>query len=224
MFFAPPLNTTITIENDGSINLTNAPIHRVGDTYTLTGNIVNETISIQKDNIILNGNGYSIEEVGNGFVYAYEAIDLQNVTNVTIESFRVDSFWQPIQAHDSLNVQIKANNLTNCGSEAIRFDSCNNSVIAHNILEGTIDIDNNYDEGESTNNTIIGNTLYDASEGIQIYGSSNNVISDNVLTNVYDDIGIDGNSSTISNNIIINELKAFMQAETHPFLAIPSIT
>ena len=61
------MTTTIAIESDGSINSTVAPIQRVGDTYTLTGNIVNETISIQKDNIVLNGDGYTIEGFGNGF-------------------------------------------------------------------------------------------------------------------------------------------------------------
>jgi parallel beta-helix repeat protein len=173
----------------------------------LTGNIVNETISIQKDNIMLNGGGYTLEGFGNGFAYDYEAIDLQNVTNVTVVNFNLDSFWQPIQAHNSLNLQIKANNLTNCASEAISFDSCNNSVIAGNNLEGTICITNIYGEGESTNNTIIGNTLYDAAEGIQISDSSNNVISDNKLTNIYDNIGIDGDSNIISNNTIINGIE-----------------
>jgi parallel beta-helix repeat protein len=97
--------------------------------------------------------------------------------------------------------------LTNCASEAISFDSCNNSVIAGNNLEGTICITNIYGEGESTNNTIIGNTLYDAAEGIQISDSSNNVISDNKLTNIYDNIGIDGDSNIISNNTIINGIE-----------------
>jgi parallel beta-helix repeat protein len=201
------MHTTIAIENDGSINSTSAAIQRIGNIYTLTGNIVNETISIQKDNIILNGGGYTLEGFGTGFVYAYEAIDLQNVTNVTVENFNLDSFWQPIQAHDSLNLQIKANNLTNCPSYAISFDSCNNSVIAGNNLEGTIYITNIYGDGESTNNIIIGNTISDVAEGIQISESSHNVISDNILTNVYDNIGVDGNSSVISNNIIINGIE-----------------
>lgn len=207
VFYAPPMTTTIAIESDGSVNSTVAPIQRIGDIYTLTGNIVNETISIQKDNIVLNGDGYTIEGFSNGFAYAYEAIDLQNVTNVTVENFNVDSFWQPIQAHDSLDLQIKANNLTNCASIAISFDSCNNSVISGNILEGTIGITNIYGDGESTNNTIIGNSLFDVAEGIQISGSSYNVISGNTLTDVYDNIGVDGNSSVISNNIMINGIE-----------------
>ncbi len=205
VYFAPPMNTTIAIENDGSINSTTAPIQRVGDTYTVTANIVNETILIQKDNIVLNGDGHTLEGFGSGFVWAYEAIDLQNVKNVTVENFDVDSFWQPIQAHDSLNFQIKDNNLTNCGSEAIMLDSCNGSVVSGNILEGSIDIFNGV--AQSATNAITGNTLYDAAEGIQIYGSSFNIISGNLLTNIYDNIGVDGNSSVISNNVMLNGIE-----------------
>ena len=192
----------ITIGPDGSINSTTAPIRRVGDTYTLTADIINQTIIIQKDNIVLNGAGYTLGGFGHGyFSYAFEAIDLQGVKNVTVENFAITSFWRPIQAHNSLNLRINSNNLTDCPSVAITFDSVNNSVIANNFLAGTIDL---WGNGGSQNNTIVGNTLSNIAEGIQIYGSNGNTITGNTLTNVYDSIGVSGNSTEISNNIIIN--------------------
>ena len=137
-------------------------------------------------------------------LYAFEAIDLQGVKNVTVENFNITSFWQPIQARDCVNLQIKANTLTDCPSVAINFDSVNNSVIADNFLAGTIDV---WGDGESSNNTIIGNIISNVAEGIQIYGSSHNVITGNILTNVYDSIGVAGNSTVISNNIIVNGIE-----------------
>ena len=67
-FFAPSLEG-IAIEPDGSINSTTAPIQRVGNTYTLTGDIINKTIVVQRDNIILNGDGHLLEGFSQRFCY-----------------------------------------------------------------------------------------------------------------------------------------------------------
>jgi hypothetical protein len=50
----------IHIRNDGSVEPATAPIEKTGSLYKLTGNIVLYTIEIQRDNIVLDGAGYSI--------------------------------------------------------------------------------------------------------------------------------------------------------------------
>lgn len=51
----------IYIRNDGSVEPATAPIERTGNLYKLTDNILLYTIEIQRDNIILDGAGSSVE-------------------------------------------------------------------------------------------------------------------------------------------------------------------
>lgn len=51
--------TTIFIEPDGSVNPATVPILRNGDVYTFTDNVY-DPILVQKSNITLDGNGYSL--------------------------------------------------------------------------------------------------------------------------------------------------------------------
>ena len=49
----------ITINADGSVTPSTAPIQQVGDTYILTSNIVG-TIAIQRNNAVFDGNDHTI--------------------------------------------------------------------------------------------------------------------------------------------------------------------
>jgi hypothetical protein len=51
----------ITIKDDGSIEPSTAPIRRVGDTYTLTGNIFDNSIVVQRSNIVIDGTNYLLQ-------------------------------------------------------------------------------------------------------------------------------------------------------------------
>jgi hypothetical protein len=76
---------TITINADGSINPSTAPILTADNvTYTLTGNITAANVDgivIERDNIVLNGAGYTILGSGSG-----NGITLENMSNVTINN------------------------------------------------------------------------------------------------------------------------------------------
>ncbi len=63
--FIPLPEPAFTIKSDGSIDPPTAPIHRDGDVYTFTDNIVGYTIIVEKDDIILDGGGYTLEGYGN---------------------------------------------------------------------------------------------------------------------------------------------------------------
>ena len=61
---------TIYIRADGSIDPPTAPIQRDGDIYTLTGNINSDTdgIVIERNNMTLDGAGYTLQGTGNVYV------------------------------------------------------------------------------------------------------------------------------------------------------------
>ena len=54
---------TVYIRADGSIDPPDAPIQRVGDIYTLTGNITSsgDGIVVERDGVIIEGSGYTLE-------------------------------------------------------------------------------------------------------------------------------------------------------------------
>jgi hypothetical protein len=73
VFKVPPVRaegTTITINADGSITPSTAPISTVDNIiYTFTGNINYPTyngIVVERSNIIINGNGYAVQRNNDG--------------------------------------------------------------------------------------------------------------------------------------------------------------
>jgi len=68
---------TIYIRADGSVEPSTAPIRRDGNTYTFTGDIYG-LIVVEKDNIVINGAGYTLQGAGSG-----TGIDLSGRTDVT---------------------------------------------------------------------------------------------------------------------------------------------
>lgn len=72
----------VIVRSDGSIDPSSAPIQKSGETYTFldsfTGNI-----TIQKDNIVLDGAGFEINTTGIGTETAI-GVDLSFRSNVTV--------------------------------------------------------------------------------------------------------------------------------------------
>ena len=56
----------ITINADGSVTPSTAPIQQAGNVYTLTSN-VNGSITVERNNMILDGNGYTVS--GGSFIW-----------------------------------------------------------------------------------------------------------------------------------------------------------
>jgi hypothetical protein len=78
---------TVTIKSDGSVNPSTAPIQRIGNLYTFTGNL-NGPLLIDKNNIVIDGADYTL--LGNGTINglyirtSQTGISLTGRTNVTI--------------------------------------------------------------------------------------------------------------------------------------------
>ncbi len=101
--FIPLPEPAFTIKSDGSIDPPTAPIHRDGDVYTFTDNIVGYTIIVEKDDIILDGGGYTLEGYGNEGNFTLKGyadptgILIIHQFGITIRNMKISGFTYGIQ-------------------------------------------------------------------------------------------------------------------------------
>lgn len=173
---------TIYIRADGSIDPPDAPIQRNADLYTLTNNITSDAdgIVIERNNMILDGDGYTIQGIG---AKDYIGVDLSGRKNVTIRNLKIELFFLGIYLCDSSNSSIIGNNITGSSSNGISLclDSMHNTVSGNSITA-------NNDDGISlfgcSNNCLNGNNITaNGNHGIRLSESSNNVVKDNIMVN-----------------------------------------
>jgi parallel beta-helix repeat protein len=221
----PPSLPSIYIRSDGTVDPP-AAIQRIGEVYTFTGNITDRTLEIQRDNIVVDGAGYTLQgnTSGNG-------IKLTNRTGVTIKNLELKQFRTCINIHSSSNIIIIGNTITDNGN-AIAFDSSVNNRIkgnkiagnhvaillynasSHNSIIGN-SIENNgngiwseFNPSPSSDNNIIGNNVSENTNfGILLRSSSNDLVEGNRVENNEDGIFLSGSAcqhNTIVDNNIAN--------------------
>jgi parallel beta-helix repeat protein len=160
-------NTIIYIGPNGSVfssseNVT-IPIQRVGDFYTFNDNIYYSSLVVQRDNIVVDGAGYSIsgmDAVGIG-------IDLSGTSNVTIENVHVTGVF-------FLGIYV-----FNCSSNTITGNTVTNSILG-------IMVEN------ASSNIVSANNLTRNDNGISVYFSSKNELRDNIMYNNRYNFGVYG--------------------------------
>jgi parallel beta-helix repeat protein len=183
----------IYITRDGNVDPATAPIERTGNFYKLTGNIILQTIEIQRDNIVLDGSYYLIQgnkswmgtaprwgDAGNN------GIIMAGRNNVTITRLIIEKCTAGIRISNSSQISVYRNMFTN---ETAAMYTPKGVAIQDSSL---VQIENNSftNAGSAivcngTNNTIKGNTIAGGGVGnidgsIAIVGSSN-IISDNKI-------------------------------------------
>ncbi|MGB9135179.1 MAG: NosD domain-containing protein, partial [Candidatus Bathyarchaeia archaeon] len=122
---------TIYIRADGGIDPATAPISTADNvTYTLTGN-VNDSIVVERDNIVLDGVGYMVE--GTGASYP-KGIDLSGRSNVTIKNMEIKTFYYGIWLSYSTNNTISVNSIANNDVGIWLYSSSNNNIISGNNI------------------------------------------------------------------------------------------
>jgi len=170
---------TIYIRADGSVEGTDK-IQRDGNIYTFTDNIVNQSIVVEKDNIVVDGAGYTLE--GDGTI---ESIWLENRRNVTIKNMQITHFGNGIWIMGNCkNNAIIGNNITDIGHET----AANGIWVSFG----------------ASNNTISGNNITNNYVGIYVYMGGDNIISENYITANGLGVWISGGSNRIIRNDIIN--------------------
>jgi len=127
---------TIYIRADGSIDPPTALIQRNGDVYTLTGNITSDAhgIVVEKDNIVVDGAGYTVEGMMEGASES-KGIDLSSRINVTVTNIKITSFSYSygIYLYSSSNNSISGNSITANWWGLLLYSSSNNSINGNNI-------------------------------------------------------------------------------------------
>jgi parallel beta-helix repeat protein len=186
---------TIYIRNDGSVAPSDAPISSVDNiTYTLTNNIYDNSIIVERDNIIVDGAGYILQGMEEG-----TGISLWARTNVTIKNMHIKALDNGILLSGSSNNNVSGNTITSNGDGIRLHDSSNNNSICRNNLENNLAgiwlfgsyynglHGNNIRASEeygialfySLDNIVSGNKVTANSYGIFLYASSNNSIYHN---------------------------------------------
>lgn len=146
---------TTYIRADGSIDPPTAPISTIDNvTYTLTDNIISDGdgIVVERDNIVADGVGYTLQGTGSG-----TGIDLSYRSNVTIKNMKIKSF--------------------RIGVDLFSFSSNYNSIVGNSITNTNYGI---WLTESSNYNSIIGNNIKaNNRNGIGLRWSSNNSIYHN---------------------------------------------
>ena len=147
---------TIYIRADGSVDPSTAPVSSVDNvTYTFTSNIY-DSIVVQRDNIVINGAGYTAQGTGSG-----KGIDLMWRSNVTVENMTITTFYD--------------------GGIGLDYSSSGNNICGNNITNN-----HQYGialGGYSSHNVISGNNITGSTYGIELYEDSDNIISGSNITN-----------------------------------------
>jgi len=179
---------TIYIRSDGSVDPSNASIQVIGNLYTLTDNI-NGSIVVEKDNIVVNGAGYTLQGTRNG-----TGIDLSGVRNVTVQNFVIKQFFNGIYIRrgeyaESGNITVSGNNVANNDNGIQLVSSLNNIISGNNVTSngnGILLI------SASNNNTVSGNNVKNNTRGIWLYDSAYNVLTNNRMHNNTYNFGAEG--------------------------------
>jgi parallel beta-helix repeat protein len=191
----------IYINADGSIAPPTAPIDRAGDYYTLTGSISATTdgIIIQKNDIVLDGNGYAVQGAQ---AQNSRGVGLSEITSMTIKNLQIDGFtfgvWLNYSSGNSLSGNIIASN----DNGILMEYSSNNSVSGNNI---TADSACGIRLDVSSNNTIFGNNITNSGHAVWLDHSLNNNVSENNITSNFGGILL---ADCTNNSISRNTMKA----------------
>ena len=204
---------TIYLRADGSIDPPDAPISTFDNvTYTLTGNVTSDAdgIVVLRDNIVVNGAGFTVE--GTGAEY-YSGIYFSEIGNVTIQNTNIENFHYGIQSNSSSNNSISGNNIINNSVFGILLisSSSNNTISGNNITNNS---NNGIDLDSSSNNSISGNNITSSGIGIELHGSSdyNGINGNNIANNGYYGIRLDysSNYNNINGNNITNNFAGIL--------------
>ena len=205
-------SSTITILVDGTVDPATAPILIDGDLYIFTDDIFDTEIVVQKDDIVIDGAGYTLEGTGSG-----TGIDLFEIDGVTIKNMNIKSFGYGIHLQQNSDENtISENNITDNSNGVFLWDCHYNTIYRNNIT-------NNYNGiqliGDCNYNTIERNHITKNIEnGIYVEGDQwenilkfNNIVENGFgIFSWYDSYYW----SVFSNNFIDNGIQVWMGGES----------
>ena len=190
----------ITINVDGSVTPSSATITQSGNLFSLTSDI-NGSITVNKNNIVLDGNNHTLLGAGNTALYG--VLSMSGISNVTVENLVLPTgpfefgngyLTTGVSLTNCTGIHIQNNTITDFNSiqvlngvafQAISISGGNSNVIIRNTLLRNLVSISLY---ETSDNQIIANSVIDANSkynyGISLYNASNNTIYHNNFINI----------------------------------------
>jgi hypothetical protein len=214
------------IRSNGDVEPPTLPIQRSGNVYALTNNIVNYSIEIQKDNIILDGNGYSLtfrpmgkEDNPWSEKTADPAIRIINKNNIIVKNVTFDNYitgsFTGVGVENSSNIIITNTTVKNELGVSIRSSTwCSyigneitNAGVGIGIFDSTFI---NLAYNEISKNRYMGATIGSV--------SYSNITRNNIMDNAEAGIIIHGsnfNNCIFENNFIDNEVGILYRGDSN---------
>ena len=168
---------TITILPNGTISPLTAPIATTDNvTYTFTDN-ASEEIVVQRNNVIIDGKGYTLQSTEFGLGYG---LFLSGVINVTVRNISVTGFAFGIYLNSSSDNNVLAGNDVSENNYGIWLVSSSGNVLSDNVV--TTNIGYGVLLNSSDYNSVSGNNVSENNYGIWLASSDNDNLSFNNVT------------------------------------------
>lgn len=201
---------TIYIRADGNIDPPTAPIQRNGDIYILTGDMVNTSITVERDNIVIDGNHSTLH----GF-YGLQsrAFYLDRRNNVTIRNISIDFYIRGIYLADCSDCKIHGNNITNTETGILLQNSTNTYVYKNNVTGSGWSGIELY---QAVSNNVQGNLINGSLQGIRIWNSSDNTLKNNTMVGNSHNFGVASLFYYFALSELINDVDASNTVDGKP--------
>jgi parallel beta-helix repeat protein len=211
------------IRSNGDVDPSTLPIQRSDNIYVLKDNILNYSISIEKDNVVIDGNGFMLKTPAYGetdqYGYVKSAnplIQISNKSNIIIKNIIFDKFGTGIDIRGSSNIIIIQNTISNGRNGISMFWIVGNTLfgvliqystflnIAYNIISRNPYCGLELSDGQYSN---INRNDFTDNEYIGLYllgpNSNNHIFENNFINN---EVGLDyhGDYNSAVNNTVNN--------------------
>ena len=168
----PKPQPAFTIQSDGSVDPPTAPIQRNGEIYTLTDDITGYTIAVERDNIILDGGGYTLQGDGNS-----TGVFVNNRNGVTVKNMEIRNHFYGIRLITDLYMEeitgnhiVTGNTLANnnygiylgySSNNVLRNNQMNDNTVSLSITYSSLgDVNSSFVHDIDTSNTVNGKPVY----------------------------------------------------------------
>jgi YVTN family beta-propeller protein/parallel beta-helix repeat protein len=156
----------VTINADGTVSPSAAPIQQTGNVYTLTSD-VGGSITVERSNITFEGNGLTVNgilQIGS-LPTASPTVGNPVISDVTIKNLTVTGSYNGIELWQASNVIVANNTIIGTGNGIYALEGPTTGIDVEgggsNIITGN-NVSNNYNAisfFESNNNLIVGNNI-----------------------------------------------------------------